>query len=492
MIDHIGKYKIVEIIGEGGMGTVYKAIDTVIQRNVAIKIMAPDQMHDATVKERFMREARVIGQLQHPNIITIHDIGEYNKKPFLVVEFLQGKDFESLLEIGPMPPTETLLSLLIDVCDALHCAHQKGIVHRDVKPANIFLLDSGKVILMDFGLALMGDARLTKTGIIVGTVHYMSPEHIEGLKTDHLTDIYSLGIVMFELFTRKLPFDGDSISEIMKKILHGDAIPFEPVDTSMPKEMMKIVKKATRKEKDKRFQSTLLLADELKKIQKNYTDKPLPEKLTELKKPEPNIQSDVIRIPREIDDVFHKHVDFNFYTNKADTQVKKISFFAAIIFLVAVCAVFGLWFGLTGSDEQKKDNVLQNEALLTDKEALKHSPRPRKLSETSGNSDKAEPNPKLSAETENTLKSDFGEVLINAYVAGESITGKADIIIDGRIFSTNIPLNISLKSGDHNIEIDYRNYSGRTKFKVKSGVFLTVHINLKEFYHNLNTDTRSR
>ncbi|MFC1852341.1 bifunctional serine/threonine-protein kinase/formylglycine-generating enzyme family protein [candidate division CSSED10-310 bacterium] len=269
-LKQIGKYQIVAAIGKGGMGYVYKAIDPIIERNVAIKMMKKDNFENEIAVKRFFREAKAIGQLQHPNIIIIHDAGEHNQIPYLVVEYCDGTDLSILLKTGNLPPTNRLLSIMIDVCNALDYAHQQGIVHRDIKPANIFYLKTGQVKLMDFGIAKVEDSVLTKSGMFMGTVHYMSPEQINGKNVDYLTDIYSLGIVIFELFSQKLPFDGNILGAILSKILLAEPVPFEPVDVKLPRILKQIILKTIAKNKSDRYQSAAELALDLAKVKIAY------------------------------------------------------------------------------------------------------------------------------------------------------------------------------------------------------------------------------
>lgn len=262
----ITKYKIIEVIGEGGMGLVYRAVDTVIKRNVAIKMMTESQFDKENARERFFREARAIGQLQHPNIITLYDAGVHEEKPYLVVEYLDGIDFRTMIKMEQLPPVKQILTIFIDICEALEYSHKMGIIHRDIKPANIFVLKSGTAKLMDFGIAKMDDSALTQTGTLLGTVHYMSPEQIQGKDIDYRTDIFALGVVMFEVFCRTRPFSGDSFTEILTKILFQEPKPFEPTDKSLPPVLSQIIGKCMEKDKEKRYQAASALSLDLVKI----------------------------------------------------------------------------------------------------------------------------------------------------------------------------------------------------------------------------------
>lgn len=262
----VGKYQIVTMIGKGGMGSVYKAFDPMIKRHVALKIMNETSFEDETARARFLREAQAIGKLQHPNIIALFDAGEHEGRPFLVVEYLEGRDFKQLLIEKAIPPAATLLTLLVDVCEALDYSHQHGIIHRDIKPANIFLLDDGSVRLMDFGVAKVENLTLTQAGTVLGTVQYMSPEQIQGKQIDHRSDLFSMGIVLHELFSTQRPFSGSSFNSLVTKILFSEPEPFTPSDSSVPDALKAVIAKAMTKDKDRRYQTAAELALDLTKV----------------------------------------------------------------------------------------------------------------------------------------------------------------------------------------------------------------------------------
>ncbi|MFC1851196.1 SUMF1/EgtB/PvdO family nonheme iron enzyme [candidate division CSSED10-310 bacterium] len=272
-IKEIGKYKVEKIIGKGGMGTVFKAFDPYIERHVAIKMMSETQFDQDLISKRFFREAKAIGQLQHPNIIMIHDAGKHHNNPYLVVEFLEGHDLGELAVQELLPPTLQLLSFMKKICDALQYAHDREIIHRDIKPANIFLTNAGEIKLMDFGIAKIEDSTLTKTGMLVGTLHYMSPEQINGQALDHRTDIYSLGVVIFELFSQRLPFEGETITQLIRNILLLEPQDFEPSDHDLPDMIKEIVARALDKDIENRYQSASTLGADLLKCRTLYERK---------------------------------------------------------------------------------------------------------------------------------------------------------------------------------------------------------------------------
>ena len=217
-MDVIGKYQLVRLIGEGGMGRVYEAIDPIIGRRVAIKTISLNTVIDAETRSRFFREAQAAGQLSHPNLITIHDIGDAEGTPYIVMEFLEGMDLQQKIRQERLS-YDTKMQIMIDVCEGLVFAHGHDIIHRDIKPANIFVTTNGRVKILDFGLARGALSEVTQTGKILGSPNYMAPEQIRGEDVDHRADIFATGVVFYELLTGRKAFEGDSIATTIYKVL---------------------------------------------------------------------------------------------------------------------------------------------------------------------------------------------------------------------------------------------------------------------------------
>jgi serine/threonine protein kinase len=233
MIEKLGKYEIVEKIGVGGFGTVYRGRDPFIKRTVAVKTC---QSEDDEIKKRFFREAELSGNLHHRNITTIYDFGVQDGIPYIVQEYLTGEDLDKMIKRGDVIPLKRKIEILMDICEGLAYAHEAGIIHRDIKPSNIRILKDGAVKIMDFGIAksFQSESNLTQTGITLGTAAYLAPEQIRGEAVDPRTDIFSLGILAYELLTGQKPFRGEHISTVLFKILNEKPEPVSKTDPQIP------------------------------------------------------------------------------------------------------------------------------------------------------------------------------------------------------------------------------------------------------------------
>jgi eukaryotic-like serine/threonine-protein kinase len=261
----VGTYEIAEEIGVGGFGVVYKAWDPYIQRWVALKVCNARD-HEAT--QRFFREAQLAGALQHPNITLIYDFGIEDETPFFVQEFLSGQDLDELLERGRMT-RDAALGVLLQVCAGLAFAHSRGIIHRDIKPANVRILEDGTVKIMDFGIAtsMTAEAHLAQSGAVLGTAGYLAPEQLSGKPVDARTDLFSLGVMAYELLAGARPFVGSNLSDVIDQILHHTPLPLRQRDPECPERLERAVLTTLAKEPSARFASITEFAHELKQIQ---------------------------------------------------------------------------------------------------------------------------------------------------------------------------------------------------------------------------------
>ena len=217
----VGKYNVLSVLGHGAMGVVYRAVDSGLGRQVAIKAMSTDLPPDSEFRLRFVREARAVAQLQHPNIITIHELVEEDGTHYIVMELLEGASLSTLMRKRPLDLAEKL-SILRQIAAGLQCAHEAGIVHRDLKPSNFFVLRNGVVKVLDFGVAKIGEGELTRAGTVFGTVEYMSPEQVRGESVDTQADVFSLGVVAYELLTGRNPFRAETLAASVFKILSDE------------------------------------------------------------------------------------------------------------------------------------------------------------------------------------------------------------------------------------------------------------------------------
>jgi eukaryotic-like serine/threonine-protein kinase len=268
-------YKILEKLGEGGMGEVFKAQDTKLDRFVALKFLPSQLTASEDDKARFIQEAKAASAMNHPNICTIYSIEEYNNQLFISMEYVEGKTLKTSVEThrDASLPTKQILEIGIQVAEGLAAAHEKGIVHRDIKPENIMVRKDGIVQIMDFGLAKLyrdsNASRLTKAGSTVGTMGYMSPEQVQGLDVDHRTDIFSLGVVLYELLAGESPFKGMHETAIMYEIVNVDAPPISTVKEGIDPELDEIILECLEKDKDERYQSAKELSKDLRKVKKS-------------------------------------------------------------------------------------------------------------------------------------------------------------------------------------------------------------------------------
>jgi serine/threonine protein kinase/tetratricopeptide (TPR) repeat protein len=250
----VSHYRVIEKIGAGGMGEVYLAEDTELNRKVALKFLPPHLCQDADCRARFKREAQAAAKLSHPNIITIHEVNEYSGRPFFTMEYIEGDSLVDFIKKRDHS-TEKIIDLSIQICEGLNKAHQAGIIHRDIKPSNILIDKDGRAKILDFGLAaIKGVDKLTKTGSTLGTLNYMSPEQTRGEEVDYCSDIFSFGAVLYEMITGQLPFKGEHEPAIIYSIGYEEPEPLARFKSGVPDELQGIVTKTLAKDKKLRYQ----------------------------------------------------------------------------------------------------------------------------------------------------------------------------------------------------------------------------------------------
>ena len=251
-----GRYEIVEKLGEGAMGVVYRAKDSAIGRIVALKMLSAEVGAEEELHQRFQREAEAIGRLNHPNVVTVYDLGQHDGQLYMAMELLEGEDLRSLIDSRAEVPLADRVRILIQICEGLGYAHSKGVVHRDVKPANIHVSASGKVKLLDFGLARVAAREtITRRGVILGTPDYMAPEQAMGKGVDQRTDIFSAGAVFYEFLTLEKPFRGKTLHAVLYQIIQEEPDPLLTMNPEIPVRLAAVVHGMLRKDPDARYAS---------------------------------------------------------------------------------------------------------------------------------------------------------------------------------------------------------------------------------------------
>lgn len=271
---HIGRFDIKRSLGAGGMGEIFEAYDTDLHRNVAIKVLASKYVEDETMKQRFLREARMASKLNHPNIATIYEIGEAAGNPYIVMEYVEGETLSDRLG-GGLLDFETIIEVGAQSADALAEAHEQGVIHRDIKSSNIMMTERGKVKVLDFGLAKpvplaekeMSKSRLTESGVLLGTINYMSPEQATGRsEVTHLSDIFSLGVVLYEVTTGRLPFDGETYYQTIEMLSKRAPSPIKRLRKDAPVRLIEIIERMLRKTPAERYQSAAEIARDIRGV----------------------------------------------------------------------------------------------------------------------------------------------------------------------------------------------------------------------------------
>ncbi len=300
----ISHYKILEELGEGGMGVVYKAEDTKLKRTVALKFLSPQAVGSEEDKKRFVREAQAAAALHHPNICTVYEIDEVEGQTFIAMAYLDGQSLKEKIEAKPLK-FDKAVDIAMQVADGLQEAHESGIVHRDIKSSNVMVTNKDQAILMDFGLARQaGKTMLTKEGTSMGTVAYMSPEQANGEKVDHRTDVWSFGVMLYEMVTGQLPFKGDYEQAVVYSIVNEDPEPMTALRTGVPMELERIANKAMAKNPAERYQNANDMLIDLRSVAKELESGATKTRLITTARLEKEASGSFLRIFSK--DVFHR------------------------------------------------------------------------------------------------------------------------------------------------------------------------------------------
>lgn len=250
----VSDYEVIGVLGVGGMGSVYKVRNTISDRVDAMKILLPDLRSSPELADRFLKEIKVLASLSHPNIAALHTALRVDNQLLMIMELVEGESVELRLSRGPIPPRESI-DCIAQVLSALEYAHQRGVVHRDIKPANIAMTPQGVVKLLDFGIARAGSLKLTKTGMVMGSIYYMSPEQVRGQTADGRSDLYSVGLTLYRMITGRRPIDGDSEFAVMQAQVAYLPAPPKDLDATIPQELSNIIMRSLRKDPADRFQT---------------------------------------------------------------------------------------------------------------------------------------------------------------------------------------------------------------------------------------------
>ena len=362
------RYKIVKSIGEGGMANVYLAWDTILERDVAVKILRGDLADDEKFIRRFRREANSASSLKHPNIVEMYDVGEDNGKYFIVMEYVDGKTLKSLIKKrGALNLTESI-DIMMQLTSGIACAHDSYIIHRDIKPQNVMILEDGRVKITDFGIAMaLNNNELTQTNSVMGSVHYLPPEQASGSGSTIKSDIYSLGILMFELLTGKVPFKGDNAVEIAIKHMKDQIPSVCNINNTIPQSVENIVLKACAKNPKNRYETVSEMYEDLKTCLDPLR---FEEKRLVYKYPEHSNDNSKTITKLESREVKNKDLDLNEKKEKSDKGLN-----IALIIVGVICVsivIVGLAFILLASTDKKKNVTVPKELEgLSEKDACK-------------------------------------------------------------------------------------------------------------------------
>lgn len=453
-IEKLGRYEILSELGQGAMGVVYKAVDPLIDRTVAIKTINLNLSGDELVdfEERFNREARSAGRLNHPNIVTIYDVGRADHVAFMAMEYLEGRELKEIIASGEVLQPDRVAEIISQVADALAFAHDHGIVHRDIKPANIMVLRNGSVKITDFGIAKMSSGSRTQIGIILGSPKYMSPEQVAGKPVDGRSDIFSLGAVLYELLTGKPAFGGEdsTLTSIMYQVLNE--MPASPADVnpSIPVAFNYIITRALAKAPENRYQSAREMANDLRNFKNLTATSPLNSAGSSGKKAAAKTGSDG-------DDTVIMNASQMPAVSRWSSEKKRAGFFAAAIFVAAIVlfTTSSRESAVTAVDDNKSTppQTTLTAAVMPSPPAETESKVPDELPSIAVPTKVPDGQPSITALT----KVPDGQPIIAAptqATLGFAVLPWGEIFIDGKSQGASPPLReIRLSPGKHQIEI---------------------------------------
>ena len=364
------RYEIIKTIGEGGMANVYLANDSILERNVAIKVLRGDLSNDEKFIRRFKREALSVSNLSHPNIVEVYDVGEEEGNYYIVMEYIEGKTLKQLLQKrGALTLTE-VIDIMSQLSDGLSHAHEAYIIHRDIKPQNIMIQDNGLIKITDFGIAMaLNSTQLTQTNSVMGSVHYLPPEQANGKGSTIKSDIYSLGILMYELLTGVVPFKGDNAVEIALKHMKEKVPSIRKQNPTIPQSIENIVLKATAKNPKNRYDSVREMHTDLQTAMEKDNEKRLIYEYPENDLEETKVIAPVAKEPKRssVDKPLDKVEDKN-TEEKEETEKNKLPIILAAVLLVVLIALAGVYLLISSKDV--KEVKVPNVVGLTIEEAI--------------------------------------------------------------------------------------------------------------------------
>lgn len=368
---HVQNYTITSYLGEGGMGTVYRASDTMLGRDVALKMLHGTLISQPQFLDRFKKEARILAQLLHPNIAVIYNFIGQDNNHFMVMEYVEGNNLDTLLRKYKQLHFEIVVPVFLQVLEGLHHAHKKGIFHRDIKPSNLILTPDGTVKLMDFGIAkVAGEQRLTQVNRVVGTIEYMPPELIEGKEPSIASDIYAAGVTMYELLTGKLPFEGTTDYTLMQEIIKKKPVSVDKLNAAVPSVLSNIVMKALEKKPENRFADAKAFQyalsavfPKLKEIDLNVANKPavtIAQKVQVVTQPKPKSKPTALQT-KDTDDRIKPFDSLQTIQQKIRVKQNAPVLIGIISLLLAAVVALTMFNKKTNPDSEITNTLSQNE-----------------------------------------------------------------------------------------------------------------------------------